>query len=151
MVSMNPTGPRDLSIVKLLEIAATVKDIGVPMPGVDALGTGVLSNGHLGADVLWVPAGSRFPVHTHPGDHLLYCISGSGTITVAEHTYEVVPGDFYLVNGLEPHAVGAAADEAHVLLSIGAPHKPVHLPDRMQLTDWDASPSAAPIYVNRSE
>ena len=140
--------PSALTIVNIDEIAKIVSEKGVPVHGADALGLTLLSNGELGADVLWVPAGARFPVHTHPGHHLLLCMSGAGTITVDAQTHQVRPGDFYLINGAEPHAVGAAADQDHILLSIGVPHKPVQSPDRMQITDWAGSPLGVPIFVS---
>src|SRR3982074_1089853 len=123
----------DFSILNVLKTAVTIPQNGVPLHDADAPGVALLSTGHLGADLLWVPAGARFPVHTHAGHHLLYCVSGCGTITVAAHTYKVAPGDLYLVDGLAPHAAGPASGEDHVLLSIGAPHKPIEAPDRMQL------------------
>ncbi|KAA9381412.1 cupin domain-containing protein [Microbispora cellulosiformans] len=146
MPTLNPLDPPGFSIVNLPDVARTVPEHGVPVHGADALGTAILSNGHLGADVLWVPAGARFPVHTHPGHHLLYCVSGSGTITIAARTYDVRPGDIYMVDGQVPHAVGAG-DEDHVLLSIGAPHKPIESPDRMRLTNWSGGLLDDPMFV----
>ncbi|MEU6743663.1 cupin domain-containing protein [Streptosporangium sandarakinum] len=145
---MDSANSRHLSLVNLLEMAATVRQNGVALHDADALGSALVSNGQLGADVLWVPAGGRFPIHTHPGHHLLYCISGRGTITIADHTYEVSPGDLYLVEGRQPHAVGAAAGHEHVLLSIGSPHRPIQAKDRMQLTDWNGSPTPVPLFVD---
>jgi quercetin dioxygenase-like cupin family protein len=135
-----------INIVNLGELASVVADLGVPVHGADALGLGLHSNGHLGADILWVPATKQFPVHTHPGDHLLYCVSGTGTITVDEVTYDVRPGDLYMVDGLVPHAVGAGPSD-HVLLAIGAPHKPVDSPERMVFTDWVGHVVDTPIFV----
>jgi quercetin dioxygenase-like cupin family protein len=139
-----------LSIVNLLEAAETISADGIPVHGADALGRGLHTNGHLGADILWVPATKKFPVHTHPGHHLLYCIAGTGTITVGEETYAVGPGDLYMVDGLVPHAVGAGSSD-HVLMAIGAPHKPVDSPERMAFTDWEGAPVAVPIFVEPGE
>jgi quercetin dioxygenase-like cupin family protein len=135
-----------LCIKNLDELAAIVADQGVPVHGAPALGLPLHSNGHLGADLLYVKAGDRFPVHTHPGDHLLLCLQGEGTISVGEVTYHVKPGDIYMVDGLIPHAVGAG-DEDHVLVAIGAPHKPVQSPERMQIVDWDGNKLTAPIFA----
>jgi quercetin dioxygenase-like cupin family protein len=84
-------------------------------------------------------------VHTHPGDHLLLCLAGVGTISIDQQTFEVRPGDLYLVPGLVPHAVGAHPDHAHTLVAIGAPHKPVDAADRMTAVDWDGQPVDEPV------
>lgn len=136
-----------LTIVKLNRMAELVATHGTPVHGADALGIGLHSNGSLGADILWVPATKRFPVHTHPGDHLLYCIAGTGTITVDEVTYDVEPGDLYMVDGLVPHAVGAGPAD-HVLMAIGSPHRPVDSPDRMAFTNWEGRPVDSPVFVD---
>lgn len=117
--------------------------LGVDVHGAPARGFAVHSNGHLGCDVLAVKAGDQFPIHTHPGDHLLQCLSGIGTITVAGVTYRVKPGDIYMVEGLVPHAVGAETD--HVLLAIGSPHKAIDSPERMTFVDWDGQRVDTPL------
>ena len=139
-----------LRILNLNDLARTSPAIAVPVHGADATGLTLHTNGHLGADMLWVPAGARFPVHVHPGDHLLLCLSGHGTITVNEVTYDVYPGDLYMVDGNVPHAVGAG-DTDHVLVSIGAPHKPVDSPERMQFTDWAGDVVNTPHFHDRHD
>ncbi len=114
--------------------------------GAPAVGVPMHSNGHLGADLLHVKAGDQFPVHTHPGDHLLYCVAGHGTMTVAEIIYEIRPGDLYMVDGSIPHAVGAITD--HTILAIGSPHKPVDSPERMTWCDWQGNPVDQPLQVS---
>lgn len=138
-----------LRITNLYEVSAVGIDHAVPMHGADATGLNLHTNGHLGADMVWVPAGARFPVHVHPGDHLLLCLSGHGTITINEITYDVHPGDLYMVDGNVPHAVGAG-DTDHVLVAIGAPHKPVDSPERMDYTDWAGNLVAAPHFHDRA-
>ncbi len=44
-----------------------------------------------------------------------------------------------MVNGHIPHAVGALTD--HILVAIGAPHKPVDSPERMVFVDWEGNPT----------
>ena len=132
-----------LKILNLFDMMNLIEEHGLQVHGAPARGLPLHSNGHLGADILQVKAGEQFPVHTHPGDHLLYCLSGHGTITVDKIVYEVKRGDLYMVNGLVPHAVGALTD--HVLIAIGAPHKPVDSPERMTFVDWEGNciPSSA--------
>jgi quercetin dioxygenase-like cupin family protein len=143
---MTSTDP-GLCIKNLYQLADSIAADGVPVVGAPALGTPLHTNGKLGADLLYVRAGDRFPVHTHPGDHLLLCVAGAGTISVGERTYKVRPGDIYMVDGLIPHAVGAAEDEDHILVAIGSPHKAGQAPDRMQFVDWDGNKLDAPIFA----
>lgn len=87
---------------------------------------------HFGVDLLQLPAGGSFPLHTHPGHHLLYVVRGEGTVTFNGVTYATYPGDLYCVDAEVEHAVGAV--DAHFLLSFGAPHKQVDDPARMNIT-----------------
>lgn len=134
-----------LKIFNIVDVAESLPWDGVAVHGAPAVGIPMLSNGHLGVDMLHIEAGQQFPVHTHPGDHLLYCVRGEGTITINETTYRVTPGDIYMVDGSVPHAVGAYSD--HWLLAIGAPHKPVDSPERMSFVNWDGSPAENPLLV----
>lgn len=134
-----------LKIVNLPRADRRLPAAGVDVHGAPARGLALHTNGHLGADLLHVRAGDQFPVHTHPGDHLLYCVSGVGTMTVDEQTWEIQPGDLYMVDGMVPHAVGAITD--HTILAIGAPHKPVDSEERMTFVDWDGNEVEVPLLV----
>lgn len=140
----------DLDIINLRTAAEAIKTEGVPVHGAPATGLPLHTNGHLGVDMLSVPPHAQFPVHTHPGDHLLLCLEGEGTISVGERTYEVQPGDIYMVPGHIPHAVGAGA-AGHVLIATGSPHKPVESPERMTLTDWAGNETSKPLFATEPE
>ncbi|ONK13228.1 cupin domain-containing protein [Streptomyces sp. MP131-18] len=129
-----------LKIVNLEKTALRILTEGLAAFGADATFTPLHTNGALGADMLRVAPGDAFPVHTHPGDHLLLCVKGTGTISVGGTTYTVGPGDLYMVPGTVPHAVGAAENDEHILLAIGAPHFPVDSPERLMYTDWQGNP-----------
>ena len=101
-----------------------------------ATGEGLVSNGHMGADVISLKAGQGFVPHTHPGDHLLVIIGGTGTITYAGKIYPTHAGQILMIEGKVPHAVGAITD--HVILAIGAPHRHVDEPDRMKPVEYRA-------------
>ncbi len=104
-----------------------------PGPGT---GESLVSNGMLGADIIRLGAGERFQPHTHAGDHLLIVIGGQGTIAVDGVIHPTRAGEIYMVEGAVPHAVGAISD--HVLLAVGAPHVPVHSPERMTAVPYRA-------------
>lgn len=108
----------------------------VPMAGSPAHGVSLLSNGKLGADLIYLDAGKSFAPHTHPGDHLLIVVGGEGTITYDGRVYPTKAGDIYMVEGSVPHAVGARTD--HVILAVGSPHRNVDDPGRMTLTEYHA-------------
>lgn len=99
-----------------------------------ATGERFFANGHLGVDMLYLPPNGRFPLHTHPGDHLLLILEGTGTVTYGGVVYPTQPGDLYMVPGAVEHAVGAGPD-GHKILAFGAPHKPLDSDERMTVTD----------------
>jgi quercetin dioxygenase-like cupin family protein len=96
-----------------------------------ATGRPLLSNGLLGADLLHLPAGEGFSPHTHPGDHLLFVLAGEGTITIDGTINRTTAGQAYLIEGAVPHAVGAVTD--HIILAVGAPHRPLTSMERQEL------------------
>lgn len=101
----------------------------------DAHGDALVSNGELGVDLIRVDAGDGFVPHTHPGDHILIPVYGSGTITYDGTVYETGAGQVYIIEGEVPHGVGAITD--HAILAVGAPHAPIDSPDRMTPTEYD--------------
>ena len=114
-----------------------------------ALAQKLFSNGHLGCDVIYMLPYGRFPLHTHPGHHLLLILKGSGTVTYGGRVYETQPGELYFVPGEVEHAVGGGP-QGHWLLSIGAPHKPADSEERMAVTeDGMANDQSAALEVAR--
>lgn len=109
-------------------------DYGV-MPGSRCQGRTVFDlDGLIGADVIQMPPHTGFPVHTHPGHHVLLIVSGYGTLADSDGVHLTAPGDLLLIPGELPHAVGAA-HEAQTILAIGAPHKVTADPLRMTTVD----------------
>jgi mannose-6-phosphate isomerase-like protein (cupin superfamily) len=94
----------------------------------------MVTNGRLGVDLIRVAAGQGFQPHTHPGDHILIVVGGSGTITYDGVVYPTEAGDLYMIEGEVPHAVGARTD--HVILAVGSPHKLVDDLDRMEPLEY---------------
>lgn len=94
----------------------------------------LVSNGVLGVDLIRVEAGTGFEPHTHPGDHLLICVAGEGTITYDGYVYPTTAGQVYMIEGEKPHAVGARTN--HAILAVGMPHVPAGSPDRMKPVEY---------------
>ncbi len=106
----------------------------VAVHGADATGMELVTAGVVGADILRLPAGAGFPVHIHVGHHVLIVLGGRGTITYGGKVFPTQAGQVYLVEGDVPHAVGAITD--HVILAVGAPHKPIDSTSRMRVVDY---------------
>lgn len=133
----------EAAVSRQLEIAEWAKgvflwpaDATVPMKGSPAMGRRLVTNGHLGVDLIRLHAGESFSPHTHPGDHVLIVIDGRGTIVCDQRVYPTDAGSVYLVPGAVPHAVGAITECA--ILAVGSPHKAVDAPDRMELVSYAA-------------
>lgn len=89
----------------------------------------------IGADLIEMQPGSAFPLHTHPGDHILYAIDGRGTVTIDEEPRVLGKGSTIYIAGAYPHNVGTFAEdkEPFVLLAVGHPKKHVSAFDRMKI------------------
>lgn len=119
---------------QLLEIDTSLRPCSLAKS--NATGEGLVSNDHIGADMIRLAAGDGFVPHTHPGDHLIIVVAGKGTITYDGKIHPTQAGDIYLIAGEVPHAVGAITD--HVLLAVGSPHKPIDSQDRMTPVEYEA-------------
>ncbi len=124
-------------IFNALEKLDTVPD--VVLSGTEVTGKALFCSeeiapgcGHMGVDRLDLKSNEKFPLHTHPGHHILYVLSGFGTVTIEDTVYTTIPGDVYLINGNVPHAV-SAGERGQSLLSFGVPHKHLDSPDRMKM------------------
>jgi quercetin dioxygenase-like cupin family protein len=106
----------------------------IPMDKSVATAKALLSNGHLGADLIRLKAGTSFAPHTHPGDHLLIIVAGEGTMTYGGKIFPTHAGQILMIEGAVPHAVGAITD--HVILAVGSPHKAADDPERMALVEY---------------
>ena len=91
----------------------------------------------IGADLIEMQPGSAFPLHKHPGDHILYVISGRGIVHVDGTDHTIVTGDTIFVPAEYPHGVKTYPDEATPfrLLAVGHPHINLSSKDRMQIVE----------------
>jgi len=118
------------------EIVIPLGERPTPMAHSNATGAGLLSNGIIGVDLIRLEANDGFVPHTHPGDHLLICVGGKGTITYDGYVYPTQAGEVYMIEGSVPHAVGAITD--HAILAVGAPHKPIDSTERMTPVEYQS-------------
>jgi quercetin dioxygenase-like cupin family protein len=123
---------------------ALVDDCGRALPGVRGRagvsavrGTGAA----LGADLVEMQPGSSFPLHTHPGDHILYIVEGSGFVHVDGVDHEMRRGDTIFVPAEYPHGVRTRPDASGplVFLAVGHPHRPLDSRDRMRVVGKERS------------
>jgi quercetin dioxygenase-like cupin family protein len=103
----------------------------VQMAQSDATAEPLLTNGTFGADILRFPEGGSVVPHSHPGDHLLFVLSGQGRLGHQGNVYELRPGLCYLVPGADVHSI--YADTILVLLSIANDHRPAGSESRLDL------------------
>lgn len=125
-----------LGTFKIINVNTLNRRGGTPIHGTNATGENLFCSqdlpetGHLSVDVLHIPPYEQFPVHTHPGHHLLLVLQGVGMVTINGKKYQTNPGDLFLIEADVPHAVEAGS-EGQSMLSIGAPHK--HLEDHSRM------------------
>jgi quercetin dioxygenase-like cupin family protein len=132
-------GEKELTVLNLPELADLIESgegATVEVHGAPAQGVPLLTNGHLGADMLYVAPGDSFPLHVHGGHHFLFCVKGAGTVTFDGKQFAITPGDLYMIEASIPHAVGADPDgPGHWLVAFGAPHTMLESEHRMGLVD----------------
>lgn len=97
---------------------------------------------YAGVDLLVVPPHGEFPVHVHPGHHVLFVLRGSGSVFYIDRTHRTVPGDLVVIPADVAHNV-AAGPAGQVLLAFGAPHMPIDSVDRMTVVNTDGDVLAA--------
>jgi mannose-6-phosphate isomerase-like protein (cupin superfamily) len=82
--------------------------------------------------------GTRFPLHVHPGDHILFVLSGRGGVVINQEFHPVGPNDSIFIAAEYPHGVcGPKRPEDAPLrfLAVGVPHMNVESKDRMKLVE----------------
>src|SRR5215475_12427160 len=101
---------------------------------------------HIGFDFIYMQPGSRFPLHTHHGDHEIYFISGNGFVHVNGKNIAVASGHMIHVPAEYPHGVWVEKTAALPLIFVAAghPHQDVHSRERMQLIENRSVPQRTP-------
>lgn len=102
--------------------------------GVQAVSFGGLP---MGLDEIVMEPGTRFDLHEHEGDHILYVLEGRGGIVIDEVTHPLGAGDSVFVPAEYPHGVTTVdgATAPFRFLAFGIPHHPLDDDARMHLVD----------------
>lgn len=86
----------------------------------------------MGADEIEMEPGSAFPLHVHPGDHILYVLSGEGYVQIDGADIAISAGDSLYLPAELPHGVRAGTTGNLRFIAIGHPHRPLQSADRMK-------------------
>ncbi len=95
----------------------------------------LFSYGGFGADVIRFSADGGVQNHVHPGDHILFTLSGSGYVIYEGIPHELYPGVCYFVKGSAAHAIKATSNL--VLIAVGNNHYPADSEERMTPVPYD--------------
>jgi len=121
------------------ELGPMYDDLGNQLEGIQGSegATGIVDDGwsefEMGLDHIVMKPGTQFPLHTHPGSHILYILDGPGIVHIEGVDYEVVTGDSVFVPAVFPH--GVKTEPSHMrdfrFLAVGYPHHKVDSTTRM--------------------
>jgi quercetin dioxygenase-like cupin family protein len=117
-----------------------VNEWGETLPGIRGRAGAILQTEEgveFGADLIEMQPGSAFALHTHPGNHILYIIKGSGMVHCDGVDYHVRKGDTIAIPAEYPHGVKTytSAPGPLIFLAVGHPHKAIDSRDRMKLVE----------------
>lgn len=115
-----------LQIVDVRKIVGKSGDFPKQMAGSGGTGQPLVKLEHFAADLIRFQPGKCIEEHTHPGDHILYCLGGTGTLVFAGERHLLSEGTIYMVPGTTPHAIlTTEQDDELTLMSIANQHFPV--------------------------
>ena len=93
-----------------------------------------------GADVISFSGGEGVGNHTHQGSHILFVLSGTGTLVYSGERHGLYPGLCYMVPEFVEHAIEAETDL--VLIAVGNYHFPLDSVERMTPVSEPIFPSS---------
>ena len=123
------------------EFVRLVNEAGEPLPdiyGRAGVACPTMEGVEIGADLIEMQPGSAFPLHIHPGQHILYIIRGEGIVHVDGVDHHIKEGDTIFIPAEYPHGVKTFETTTALpltLLAIGYPHKDIEATDRMRIVD----------------
>lgn len=120
-----------LQIKDLAEHLAHQNDFPHAMHGSGGTGQPLVKLGTFAADLIRFQPGRSITEHTHPGDHVLICFGGTGTLVFDGERHPLKEGTIYMVPGSTPHAIlTTEQDETLTLMSIANEHYDVDSEER---------------------
>ena len=100
--------------------------------------TGTITEGNdMGLDIITMQPHTHFPLHTHPGHHILYILDGPIAVHYDGIDYHLEQGDSVFVPAIDPHGVKTVESNLNSakFLAIGYPHKHVSSSERMAIVE----------------
>lgn len=113
-----------------------------------------MSGHEIGVDYIEMDPGAAFPLHDHPGDHILYVIENEGVVHAGGEDHRVRAGDSIFIAAEDPHGVKALEppyDDVFRFLAFGHPHKHVSAEDRMHVLDEEYAEEAKKKAADRED
>lgn len=104
------------------------------MHGSQGHGLALVKQDNFAADMIHFLPNEKTSLHTHPGDHILFIVEGSGFLTYGDEEHPLVKGSCYLVPGIVNHRV-TADEQGMYLLSIANTHRLVDSKDRSEVVE----------------
>lgn len=101
----------------------------------------------MGLDFVEMKPGAAFPLHVHPGDHILYFVGeAEGLVHVDSQDIHVKPGSSLFIPADYPHGVKTFTDSVAPLsfIAFGHPHKHVSSKHRMMMVTDGGCPLFCP-------
>lgn len=105
-------------------------DLPMQMAASDGRGLALVKRGAFGADLIRFAPGTGVAEHTHPGDHVLIVVSGTGWVDYDGVPHRLEQGAIYLVPGAVRHAIRAESELS--LVSVANDHRDVGSPERLR-------------------
>lgn len=100
----------------------------------EAIGLPLVQSGCFAADMLDFGSQQKTSLHTHPGSHILFIVSGHGWLDYDDQTHDLELGTCYFVPGSVAHRI-RSSKEGLTLLSVSNDHRPVNSSERVEVLD----------------
>lgn len=127
----------ELQVKNIINIMNDYKE-NLPNEMYNSEGTGLplVKGGDFAADMIRFMPGKCIYEHTHPGNHILLCVEGTGVLKFNNQYFHLEKGVIYFVPGMSPHAILTTENDSRLtLLSIADQHLPVNSSERSVLID----------------
>lgn len=104
------------------------------MVGSEAIGLPLVKSESFAADMLDFGSQQKTSLHTHPGSHILFVVSGHGWLDYTDQSHDLEPGTCYFVPGSIAHRI-RSSNWGLTLLSVSNDHRSVDSLERVSVLD----------------